>query len=364
MRGRTIAFYAAMFGLTVVAVVVLAGIFFVYQGAMLPRVPVRVTGDWFMERNDWMGFVPTRNGSTEVRYVDNDYRYHIHTDRRSARVNAAGEQSEATVDVLAVGCSFTWGAGIESQDTYIQQLGRILDVSVANLAMASYGSVQAFQMLVRNADLRPKVIVYGFINDHLRRNLSPCAPNNVPHCIPVAYLQREGDQLVLQPPHMELFAPEENRAFNFEVAMREPTDVGALLLGAKWAAKIAYMQYFGPDTVIVDQSPEIAAIALKVMIHAMADEAQKVGARFVVLNIPALVRGRVHPPPDALMNAIAGVDLTFVDFSPVAAAYYRDNATGTLVQGDDPHPNVLANRMIAETLADAVRPLLGPPPSH
>ncbi len=36
---------------------------------------------------------------------------------------------------------------------------------------------------------------------------------------------------------MELFTREDNRAFNFEVAMREPTDVDALLPGAKWATK-------------------------------------------------------------------------------------------------------------------------------
>jgi len=74
--------------------------------------------------------------------------------------------------------------------------------------------------------------------------------------------------------------------------------------------------------------------------------------------MPYLVRGRVGGPPPALSDAIAGLDLTFVDFAPVARAFYERDPTGTLVLGEDPHPNPVAHRMIAETLAAAVRPLL------
>jgi len=67
----------------------------------------------------------------------------------------------------------------------------------------------------------------------------------------------------------------------------------------------------------------------------------------------------VQPVPDALARAVAGKDLTFVDFAPVAAAYYERDATGSLILDDeDPHPNPLADRMIAETLAPVVRRLL------
>ena len=197
------------------------------------------------------------------------------------------------VDVLAVGCSFTWGHGVESEETYPQQLGGILGASVANFGMGSFGSVQSFQTLLHNADLKPKVVVYGFIQDHLRRNVSPCAPNYVPYCLPVSYLKREGDWIVLQPPHMEYFSPEDNRAFMTEVAMRDPTGPLAWFLGAKWAAKIDWFKYRNAETIAVDGSPETATAAMSAMIGAMASEAQAMGAKLVVLNLPLLT---ARPP--------------------------------------------------------------------
>lgn len=357
MTRRALGFGFAMVGLTLVACAALAGAYFTYQGAQFPRIPIVMDGDWLMTRDDEMGFVPTPNGATEIRNIETDYRFHVYTDRRSARVNAPGDQTGDRVDVMGLGCSFTWGAGIESNRTYLQQLGDLLPASVANFAMGSFGSVQSLLMLMRNADLKPKVVIYGFIADHLRRNVAPCAPNYVPYCAPVAYLQRDGDRIVLQPPHMELFAPEDNRDFMAEVAMRDPAWLGAIFLRAKWAARIAWLGWRHPS-ISVDQSPETAAAALRVMIQAMADETRKIGAELVVLHMPYLVRGRVGGPPPALTAAIAGLDLTFVDFAPAAAAFHARDPHGTLILGEDPHPNPVAHHLIAETLADPVRALL------
>ena len=60
-----------------------------------------------------------------------------------------------------------------------------------------------------------------------------------------------------------------------------------------------------------------------------------------------------------LAAAVASKDIAFVDFAPVAEAYYAREPAGTLVLGpDDAHPNALAHRLIAETLAQAIRDLL------
>jgi hypothetical protein len=350
--------WAALVGLTVVACAAIGGAYFLYEGTKLPRASIRLTGDWLMERDDEMGFVPTRNGSTELHDLGSGRRVHFFTDARHARVDAPGMQTPDRVDVMTVGCSFTWGADVESPDTYTQQLGRILNASVANFGMGSYGSVQAFQTLVRHADLKPRVIVYGFIQDHLRRNLSPCGPNYVPFCLPVSYLERRDDWIVLQSPHMEFFSPEDNRAFNTEVVLRDPSGPMSWLLAAKWAVKIAVFKYRHAETIAVDGSPETAALGLRVMIGAMAGEAEKIGAKLVVLHMPYLRRGHVQPAPEALTAAVGRANVTFVDFAPVAAAYYERDATGTLILGDDPHPNPLAHRLIAETLAPVVGRLL------
>src|SRR5262249_1925771 len=151
MRSRRIAaFWALMVGGTIAVSALLAVLYFGYQGAALPRVAFRFAGDWLMERDDEMGFTPVRNAATTIQHLDTDQWFHIFNDGRGARVNAPGERTPEHVDVMAVGCSFTWGAGVESEDSYPQQLGRMLGASVANFGMGSYGSVQAFQSLVRN----------------------------------------------------------------------------------------------------------------------------------------------------------------------------------------------------------------------
>jgi hypothetical protein len=358
-RRRTVAFHAITIAVTVVACAAIAGLWLVYEGTKLPRIPVRITGDWLIEGDPEIGFVPVRNGSTEMRHLDTGLDYHLYTDERRARVNAPGAQTPDHVDVATVGCSFTWGTGVESEETWTQQLGRILGTSVANFGMGSYGSVQAFQMMVRHADLKPRVVVYGFIQDHLRRNVSPCAPNYVPYCLPVSYLKRDGDWIVLQPPHMEYFSPDDNRAFLTEVVMREPRGPRDWFLGAKWALRMRRFQYRNAATVAVDEAVETRRMAIRAMIGAMATEAQAEGARLVVLNMPFLPRDNGQPIPDSLLNALVGRDdVTLVDFGPVAAEFYATHPTGTLTNGDDPHPSPATHRMIAETLAPVVRAML------
>lgn len=358
-RRRTAAFYALTAAITFLACAAVVVVYFVVRGAMLPRIDSRLSGDWLMERDDEIGFVAPRNASTEIRNLGPGLTWHIFTDEQRARVDARGEQTPAHVDVMTVGCSFTWGAGVENQDTYARQLGRALGASVANFGMGSYGTVQAFQSLVRHADLKPKVVVYGFIPDHLRRNVSPCAPNYVPYCIPVSYLRREGTWITIAPPHMEYFSPEDNRAFNVDVALRDPKDPSAWFLGAKWAAKMAFFTYQNPELVTGDTSPQTVAAGVEAMMRGMVSEVQGMGASLVVLNMPYLSRGRAQPVPQELARALAGKDVTFVDFAPVAADYYARDPSGSLILGaGDPHPNAVAHRMIAETLAPVVRTLL------
>jgi len=47
----------------------------------------------------------------------------------------------------------------------------------ANLALAAYGTTQSLQVLRRNLNLKPKLVIYTLISDHLRRNVSSCAPS-------------------------------------------------------------------------------------------------------------------------------------------------------------------------------------------
>ena len=59
---------------------------------------------------------------------------------------------------------------------------------VANGAVSSYGTVSSHRALMRFKDLKPKVVIYGVIGDHLRRNLDPCAPSFHPPCLSVPHV--------------------------------------------------------------------------------------------------------------------------------------------------------------------------------
>ena len=116
------------------------------------------------------------------------FTFDVYTNERGARVDGPGERSPARVDILTIGDSFTWGYHLENPQTYASTLGRKLEASVSNLAMASYGGTQSLQVLRRNRDLAPKLIVYGMIAHHFERNVMPCAPSYYPFCFDVSHI--------------------------------------------------------------------------------------------------------------------------------------------------------------------------------
>ena len=89
---------------------------------------------------------------------------------------------------MTVGDSFTWAYALANQDSYAARLGRELGASVANFALASYGTTQSLQVLERNLDLRPRLVVYGIIAHHFERNVWPCAPSYYEFCLDVSHV--------------------------------------------------------------------------------------------------------------------------------------------------------------------------------
>ena len=62
-------------------------------------------------------------------------------------------------------------------------------------------------MLERNLDLRPRVVVYGVIQDHVKRNLSGCAPAYGPACLPCAWVDFDAAaRPFLHPPDRDAYA--------------------------------------------------------------------------------------------------------------------------------------------------------------
>ena len=83
----------------------------------VPSFPIHVQGGSIISYDSEIGFVPTPNSST-IRTDNTALSYHVYTDRRGARVSHPGDQSADKLDALFIGDSFTWGAGLEADDTY------------------------------------------------------------------------------------------------------------------------------------------------------------------------------------------------------------------------------------------------------
>jgi hypothetical protein len=297
--------------------------------------------------------VPVRDAASLRRHPRAGLAYHVFTSDRRARVSHRGERTPPEVALLTVGDSFSWGHGVENEDTYTARLAARWGRPSANLAFSAYGTVQSLQMLRRNLDLRPRLVVYGFIADHMKRNISPCAPAYGPLCLPFSYVGLEADGTpVIRSPDMGLFAV--NRRFWDEFFFART--IGPRQVVAAGEAEFARLARTprpeAPD------DPATRARILERLLSDMAAAAASVGAPLVVLDIPYLERGGTNPVPAPLTEALTRVhapNLAFLDLAAVVARHYADPAAPLLRFERDRHPNPAAHALIADALDRFVR---------
>jgi hypothetical protein len=80
----------------------------------------------------------------------------------------------STADVAVIGCSYTFGWGVNDDETYAAILARRFPrYRVVNLASNAYGTYQALLSLERRYRDRPapKLVIYGFLAHHADRNV-------------------------------------------------------------------------------------------------------------------------------------------------------------------------------------------------
>lgn len=296
--------------------------------------------------------MPIRNGSTFRKHPRTGLAYHLFTSDRRARVSVPREATPPRVDLLTIGCSFSWGHGVENPETYTALLARRTGMRVANLAFSSYGTVQAVQMLERNLDLRPRVVVYGVIQDHVKRNLSGCAPTYGPACLPCAWVDFAADgRPFLHPPDADAYA------FN-----RRFWDVFFFRRGS-WPRRLAVTleadaRRIAGETTHGTSDPAHRQAALEFLLGRMRAATTRIGAELVIVYIPYLERGGTNAVPPALAGAlqsIRGDGVTVLDLTPVVTRYYGDPTRPLLRFERDAHPNALAHALIAEELEGTLR---------
>lgn len=320
------------------------------------KIDLRIEGDWPLAGDRKIGFTATKNSSTFRRHVHSSLSYHLFVDHRGARVNTSGQQTPTRIGLMTVGGSFSWGHGMENEQTFTEILRRKLGVPVANFAYGSYGTVQALQLLERNADLQPKVIVYGFITAHLKRNLFPCAPSYAPFCLSVAYMDfdESGNPYIHAP--LDEYNPEFGQKF-FEQVIYDSFGVEDVIWGLRvWLAKLEkrYLRFKYKHVLKQLGDKASRSKSMRYLISQMKQAAQRIGATLIVVHIPYLDRGNTNVPPSELTDAL-NPDIMFIDMAPVVTQYYEIPANPLLRFERDGHPNALAHELIADLIHKAIK---------
>ena len=284
-------------------------------------------------------------------------RYTVYTDSLGLRVDKEGLQAPSKVDVLAIGCSYTWGHGVDDPATYVKVLGRKKNLTIGNAALASFGTTAAFLSLDKFQDLEPKVVIYGFIEDHTTRSLQPCAPTLSPYCRSVAFVDfnDSGEPFIHNP---EFRSPE-----YYSYLRDVVTDHRFNYKDVYWTIQRSLLRIEKKDSSAVNErfrknmTPERREKALRFLINQMVAKTRAMKAKLIIAYLP--IMNGIHPPPQELYRALEGhVDeqnVFFVDVTPTIADFKKNyGVTKLMAGGVDGHPSEAAHQLIAE----AIEPVL------
>ena len=272
------------------------------------------------------------------------FEFDIYTDDRGARVDGSGQLSAAHYDILTVGDSFTWAYALANQDSYAARLGRELGASVANFALASYGTTQSLQILEHNLNLRPRLVVYGIIAHHFERNVWPCAPSYYEFCLDVSHVSwNDADKPYIAPP------------FSNGVRRLQVHQSGDYRSPERWLAHgadvifgrlyYAWSLYREPDDA---KKAEAMLFLLQRLNRAVAAS----GSQLLVVFLPTNYYG----PPAALPGIIdkVGGGIRYLDLTGAFERNKRDGGPNPYIVGDG-HPGVAGHALIAAEIAKYVR---------
>ncbi len=310
----------------------------------VPGIAMSSEGDALVIYDPEMGAIPNPSSHNRRIYPAikdrKAFAFDVYTNDRGARVDGPGERSPPRVDILTVGDSFTWGYALENPQTYARTVGRELEASVSNLAMASYGTTQSLQILRRNRDLAPKLVVYGMIAHHFERNVMPCAPSYYPFCLDVSHVvQDEQDK-----PRIALPWSNGVRRLQQQLSGDYYNPVSWLTHGIDVIqGRIEYAR------ATFDEADEARKDrAMSFLLREMERTAAEMGTQLLIVYLPT----NYWAPPAGLARVIGNIRLL-----DLTESFQRNKEAGgpnPYIVGDG-HPSAAGNALIASEIAKYIR---------
>jgi hypothetical protein len=314
----------------------------------IPPFRVHVEGDSFFSYDSEVGYVARPNSSAKWTVFDADgkisLQFQVHTDGRGARVANRGEQNPKPVDIVFVGDSFTWGYGVEGHETFALKAITALGGTGANLAVAGYGTTHALQLLRRNRDLAPKLVIYPLLRVHLSRNVSSCATSAYPFCLDDAYVAwNEEGRPYIALPRSDGVARVHHQMRAEQGGLDPVTWIvhGLDVIVARLRSRVAH-------TTASDREKQDAA--LEFLIREMASTASEMNAALLIVYLPD---DSMSPSPEMLSRSTQKLGYRFLDLSEAFANLGA--ALPTLYLPHDGHPSASGHALIAQELIAYIR---------
>ena len=91
------------------------------------------------------------------------------------RSRKTGEILKINKSIIIIGGSFSQGSGVSDEETYAFKLKKLLpNFNIYNFGQPGYGTIQSLLLLKEEIKKinEPKIVVYGFIDHHIQRNIA------------------------------------------------------------------------------------------------------------------------------------------------------------------------------------------------
>ena len=252
---------------------------------------------------------------------------HIWFDSNGIRVRGENQNITDQVDILVVGESNTWGQGVSYDNTYAAFLGEKFGMSVANLGLIGSNGVQGLLLVRRYLPCKPKLIVYGFWEEHFASNIRRCPNIDSPVCLGRPVIKGFASK------HLRVSLPwRVNTALKQYRKWYKESALGPHMpLMRRWywttrmLARILSERYieslrrgFG-DLSTISETPawNDSINAALYVISEMKALADSVGAKLVIAYMPIFFSEKMHSPPSELRQHAENLEVIFVDMEPI-----------------------------------------------
>ena len=276
---------------------------------------------------------------------------------------SAGSRSRPLL--LALGCSFTYGAATYAEETYPYLLGQELGGTMKNAGVCSYGLSQMMILAKRLIpEYKPDYLVVQYSPWLTKRAQSAFAPTYFGK-LPVPYFSGE-DELALNPPVFKALALD----LPFEVYRNSPSSIADFVSFLRHVGLPLYchdnfnmVRYYGKLLLGRIPKPFANGSQIEKIVYGEISRVARANKTKVIVVLlgndshPVEFKENIFPDDFILVNAQAELLKRLPLVSPEAYAKEYYHWRGNPARVVDCHPNPIAHRIIADVILSKIKSL-------